>query len=180
MAKDDRPSSADAHVDSADAHVDSAHVDSALVSNAAQTRQQFTSMLRGSLVPTLVVGVLAVALAAVLADGRAVGSAALGAGVVAVFFSLSLLVMRQTAHLEPVAVMAVVLATYTAKILALGVVMIVLRDAEWVSGQALALSIIGCTVVWLAFEMRAFTRMRVLVAPNAASEPPASREEEQP
>ncbi len=135
--------------------------------NAARTREQFSAMLRGSLVPTLVVGVLAVALAAVVGDARAAWSAALGAALVVVFFSLSLLVMRQTAHLQPVAVMAVVLATYTAKILALGIAMIVLRDAAWLSGQALALSVIGCTVVWLAFEMRAFTRMRVLVAPQA-------------
>jgi ATP synthase protein I len=138
--------------------------------NAARTREQFAAMLRGSLVPTLVVGVLAVVLAAVLGGAEPATSAALGAALVVVFFSLSLLVMRQTAHLQPTAVMAVVLATYTGKILALGIVMIVLRDAAWLSGQALALSIIVCTVVWLAFEMRAFTRMRVLVAPEADGE----------
>jgi len=100
-------------------------------------------------------------------DATAAWSAALGAAVVVVFFSLSLLVMRQTAQLQPIAVMAVVLACYTGKILALGIVMIVLRDATWLSGQALALSIIACTVVWLAFEMRAFTKLRILVAPGA-------------
>lgn len=135
--------------------------------SAARTREQFTAMLRGSLVPTVVVGVIAVVVAAVLGGGKPATSAALGAALVVVFFSLSLLVMRQTAHLQPTAVMAVVLATYTGKILALGIAMIVLRDASWLSGQALALSIIACTVVWLAFEMRAFTRMRVLVAPQA-------------
>lgn len=135
--------------------------------SAARTREQFTAMLRGSLVPTLVVGVVAVVLAAVLGGSTPATSAALGAALVAVFFSLSLLVMRQTAHLQPTAVMAVVLATYTGKILALGIAMVLLRDASWLSGQALALSIIACTVVWLAFEMRAFTRMRVLVAPQA-------------
>jgi ATP synthase protein I len=114
--------------------------------------------------------VLAVVLAGVLGGAEPATSAALGAALVVVFFSLSLLVMRQTAHLQPTAVMAVVLATYTGKILALGIVMIVLRDAAWLSGQALALSIIVCTVVWLAFEMRAFTRMRVLVAPQADGE----------
>jgi FtsH-binding integral membrane protein len=135
--------------------------------NTARTRAQFAAMLRGSLLPTLVVGVIAVVVAAVLGDTRAAVSAALGAGLVVVFFSLSLLVMRQTAHLQPTAVMAVVLATYTGKILALGLAMVLLRDASWLSGQALALSIIVCTVVWLAFEMRAFTRLRILVAPEA-------------
>jgi ATP synthase protein I len=83
------------------------------------------------------------------------------------FFSLSLLVMRSTAHLAPTTTMAVVLATYTGKIVALGVAMVLLRDASWLDGRALALAVIACTVVWLAFEMRAFTRLRVLVAPGA-------------
>jgi ATP synthase protein I len=138
---------------------------------AAATRQQFSAMLRGSLIPTVAVGVVVIVLSAVLGQARDTTSAALGAGVVVLFFSLSLLVMRQTAHLQPVAVMAVVLATYTVKILALGVVMIVLRDASWLSGQVLAIAIIVCTVVWLAFEMRAFTRLRILVAPGAAAGP---------
>ncbi len=151
MAKDDRP--------------DTPSTRSAAASG--EDGAQFSAMLRGSLPPTVVAGVLAVVLAAVLGGGKDAGSAALGAGLVVVFFSLSLLVMRQTAHLQPVAVMSVVLATYTGKILALGIAMVLLRDADWVAGRALALSIIGCTVVWLAFEMRAFTRMRVLVAPQA-------------
>lgn len=154
MAKDDRPP--------AESSAAAAHA-------SAQTSAQFSAMLRGSLLPTLVVGVLAVVVAAVVGDARSAWSAALGAGLVVVFFSLSLVVMRQTAHLQPIAVMSVVLATYTAKILALGIAMILLRDAAWLSGQALALSVIVCTVVWLAFEMRAFTRMRVLVAPEAAA-----------
>jgi hypothetical protein len=139
-------------------------------------------MLRGSLIPTLAVGAVVVVLAAVLGSGRDTTSAALGAGVVVLFFSLSLLVMRQTAHLAPVAVMSVVLATYTVKILALGVVMIVLRNASWLSGQVLAVAIIVCTVVWLAFEMRAFTRLRILVAPGADTSPrrTSSGDEEDP
>ena len=134
---------------------------------AAQTRAQFSAMLRTALLPTLVTGLLAVVLGGILGGSKGAWSAALGAALVVVFFSLSLLVMRQTAHLQPIAVMSVVLATYTGKILALGVVMVVLRDASWLSGQALALSIIACTVVWIAFEMRAFTRLRILVAPGA-------------
>jgi len=151
-----------------------------VAAEAAATRQQFSAMLRGSLIPTVVVAVVVIVLAALLGSARDTVSAALGAGVVVLFFSLSLLVMRQTAHLQPVSVMAVVLATYTAKILALGVVMIVLRDASWLSGQVLAIAIIVCTVVWLAFEMRAFTRLRILVAPGAAPEPhPSSSDDEE-
>lgn len=132
-------------------------------------REQFAAMLRGSLMPTLAVGLLVIVVSAFF-GARSAGSAAIGAGLVIVFFSLSLLVMRQTAHLQPVAVMSVVLATYTGKIIALGIAMVTLRDASWVSGRALGLAVIACTLVWLAFEMRAFTRLRILVAPGAADE----------
>ena len=135
-------------------------------------REQFAAMLRGSLLPTLVVALLAVVVSAFF-GAQSAWSAAIGAGLVIVFFSLSLLVMRQTAHLQPVAVMSVVLATYTGKILALGVAMITLRNASWINGRALGLAIIACTVIWLGFEMRAFTRLRILVAPGGADEPDA-------
>lgn len=123
----------------------------------------FGAMLRGSALATLSVGALAVIVAGLLAGAKGAWSSALGAGLVIVFFSLSLVVMQRTASWQPTAVMSTVLATYTAKIIALGLAMVLLRDASWLSGRALALTVIVCTVVWLAFEMRAFTRMRVLI-----------------
>jgi hypothetical protein len=135
------------------------------------TAEQFGAMLRGSTLPTAAVAVACVAVAAVLAGSKGAWSAGLGAALVLLFFSLSLLVMKRTAGWEPTAVMAVVLGTYTAKIIALGVAMVLLRNVSWLSGQALALTVIVCTVVWLAFEMRAFTRMRVLVAPGESGGP---------
>lgn len=151
MAKDDRPRSASDDL----------------------AREQFAALLQGSVLPTIAVGVLAI-VGSGFFGARPAWSAALGAALVVVFFSLSLLVMRQTAHLTPTTVMAVVLATYTGKILALGIAMITLRDASWISGRALGLAVIACTVVWLAFEMRAFTRLRVLVAPGAEPAGPAT------
>jgi ATP synthase protein I len=126
-------------------------------------------MLRSSALPTLAFSFVAVVVAAAAGGARPAWSAGLGAAMVILFFSLSLLVMQRTATWQPTAVMSVVLATYTAKIVALGVAMILLNDASWLSGQALALTVIACTIVWLAFEMRAFTRLRVLVS----SSPPA-------
>jgi len=167
MAKDERPLATSLVSEDARAVDEGAPTPAVSDAEADLTRAQFSAMLRTALVPTLVTGVLAVVLGGILAGAEGAWSAGLGAALVVVFFSLSLLVMKRTAHLEPVAVMAVVLATYTAKILALGLAMILLYDAEWLDGQALALSIIACTVVWIAFEMRAFTRLRILVAPGA-------------
>lgn len=132
-------------------------------SSSSQAGDQFARMLRGSALPTLAAGIGCVVVAAATGGAKPAWSAGLGAALVVVFFALSLLVMQRTAHLEPTAVMATVLATYTGKLVALGAAMILLRDAPWLSGRALAFTIIVCTVVWLAFEVRAFTRMRVPV-----------------
>lgn len=144
---------------------------------ALQSRAQYAAMLRGSALPTLAVGALCV-IGAAFVGARAAWSAGLGAALVLVFFSLSLLVMRNTAHWSPTAVMGAVLASYTAKIIVLAVVLIGLGDVSWLSGQALALTIIGCTIVWLACEMRAFTRIRILVAPGADVDVDADRDAE--
>jgi hypothetical protein len=145
--------------------------------HGADPATHFATMLRASAVPTVAVALVAVATAALVGGAMQAWSAGLGAALVILFFSLSLLVMQRTAGWQPTAVMSVVLATYTLKIVALGLAMVLLRDATWLSGQALALTVIVCTLVWLAFEMRAFTRLRVFVS---SSPVPPSRGREGP
>lgn len=128
-------------------------------------REQFAALLSGSVWPTVAMAVVATVVG-VFFSLEAAWSAALGGLLVLVFFSLSLVVMRQTAHLEPTVVMAIVLATYTGKILALGLALLLLHDAGWVDARSLGLAVIACTVVWIGFEMRAFSRLRTLVAPG--------------
>jgi ATP synthase protein I len=130
---------------------------------------QYAALLRGSLLPTLVAALLCVAVA-VPAGSRAVAGAAFGAALVVAFFSVGLLVMRRTARLDPDAVMAVVMLTYVLKVAALAVVLLLFRDASWLAPGYFALGALGCTFVWLGFEMRAFTRLRVLV-----TDPPTDR-----
>jgi ATP synthase protein I len=140
---------------------------STLVPPVGGTSGQFAALLRGSFGPTLAVGAVA-SMACLLIGPRTAWSVAVGCLLVLTFFSISLLVMRQTAHLQPIVVMSVVLATYTGKLIALTVALFALQGVQWLSGRALGLSTIACTVVWLACEMRAFTRLRVLVAGSPA------------
>jgi len=130
---------------------------------------QYAALLRGSLLPTLVAALACVAVA-VPSGARAVAGASFGAVLVVAFFSLGLLVMRRTARLNPDAVMGVVMLTYVLKVAALAVVLVAFRDATWLASGYFALGALGCTFVWLGFEMRAFTRLRVLV-----TDPPADR-----
>lgn len=127
--------------------------------NASQS-DAFAQLLRGSLLPTAVAGLVCVVVG-LFSSPKAAWSAALGAALVIFFFSLTLLVMKRTADLPPTTTMMVVMATYTFKVLVLGVVMFALRDVTWASGYAIGLSVTVCAVVWLFFEMRAYKRLRI-------------------
>jgi hypothetical protein len=96
-----------------------------------------------------------------ISSPKAAWSAAFGAALVIFFFSLTLLVMKRTADLPPTTTMMIVMATYTFKVLVLGIVMFSLRDVTWASGYAIGLSVTVCAVVWLFFEMRAYKRLRI-------------------
>jgi len=151
---------------------------SATPARDASQSDAFAQLLRGSLLPTAVAGLVCVVVG-LFSSPKAGWSAALGAAVVIFFFSLTLLVMKRTADLQPTTTMIIVMATYTFKVLVLGVVMFALRDVTWASGYAIGLSITVCAIVWLFFEMRAYKRLRIFVYdPDGAAslETPAARE----
>jgi ATP synthase protein I len=136
----------------------------------------FAELLRGSLWPTLVAAVVCIAVGLV-SSPTAAWSAALGAGLVVGFFSLTLLVMRRTADLPPTTVMLVVMVTYTVKVLVLGLVMFAVRDVSWLSGYAVGVTITVCALVWLFFELRAYQRLRIFTYdPRGAAALPSSED----
>lgn len=120
-------------------------------------------MLRGSLWPTVVVGVVAVVASTVLEGVPGLVGSTLALVVVCASFGATLLVMRWAAKNGPANVMAAALATYMGKVLVLGVFLVLFGRASWLSGPAFGLTAIGCALVWLVFEARAYVRMRVLV-----------------
>lgn len=127
----------------------------------------YAAMLRGAAVPTAVVAVVAVVVAALVAGAQGAVGALLAVVVVGLFFSASLLVMRAVARSNPHSVLAAALLTYVTKVGLLGLLLVLLADAQWLSGEAFALTALACAVVWLAFEVRSFQRLRILVAPEA-------------
>jgi ATP synthase protein I len=129
----------------------------------AQADDPYAAMLRGSLVPTLVVGAVCLVVAGVLAAGPGLVGAGLALAIVCLSFSATLLVMRWAARNGPANVMAAALATYMGKVLVLGVFLVLFGRASWLDGPSFGLTAIVCAVVWLVFEARAYYRMRVLV-----------------
>lgn len=137
---------------------------------AARPDDPYASLLRGALVPTSIVAVVCLVVAANM-SAEAFWGAALAVAVVVAFFSASLLAMRWTARSAPQNVMAVALVTYVTKIGLLGLMLVLLADATWLSGDAFAVTALVCAAVWLGFEIRAYTKLRTLVFgdPGASS-----------
>lgn len=132
------------------------------MSTAAHADDPYAAMLRGALVPTLVVAVLCVGLSLRAGTQGLIGSL-LAVLVVVASFSSSLLVMRWAARSNPANVMAAALATYVGKVGVLGVFLILFAKATWMSGTAFGLTAIVCAAAWLLFEARAYYRMRTLI-----------------
>jgi ATP synthase protein I len=119
-------------------------------------------ILRGAAVPTAVVAVPLVAVAAILAGGKGALGAALGVVLVAVFFTVGVLVLGWAAKINPVALMNVALATYLVKVAALLGVLLALGDTTLFDRRAFGLAILVAALVWIAGEVRAFSRLKIL------------------
>ena len=123
-----------------------------------------------SLPPALVGGALLVSLGCVLVAAATSGSTGVwgslvGAALVFAFFGASLVVLGATRTAEPAVALLVALALYTAKVVALALVFVLLQGAgllgEPLHRGALALTIIVCTLAWTALQVAVAVRARV-------------------
>lgn len=133
------------------------------MSSAATADDPYVAMLRGPLVPTAAVAVAAAVVATLVSGASGLAGSVLASVVTVAFFATSLLVMSRTARAAPHNVMAVALLTYVTKVGLLGLLLVLLIDATWLSGTAFALTALACVAVWLPFEIRAYSRARLFV-----------------
>lgn len=131
---------------------------------AVMTTDTATAMLRGALVPTLVVGTAAVVASALMAGAAGAWGALAGAVLVIGVFWVGLVVLRAASALDPVVTLLVALALYVGKVVVLGVTFFavdvtgVLDDV--VNRTTLALTVIVCTLAWTVGEIIGTTRAR--------------------
>lgn len=120
--------------------------------------------VRTAVAAALLVGLVAVLTGALVAGSPAALGAAIGAGMVVVFFGFGALTVNAVASVSPNASLLVALLTYTLEVVAVGVVFVALRssgvlgstvDARWVAG-----TLIVTTLVWLVAQIIAATRSR--------------------
>ena len=126
-------------------------------------RDPFAVMLRGAFLPTLVVGPVAVVVAAAVGGAKAALGAGLGFAIAMTFFALGLLVMRKLGGAsDPFRFLASALAVFMGQMIFLLVVIIALQSATWLDGTAFGITVLAVAVVWQVFQVVAFVRSRRL------------------
>ncbi len=128
------------------------------------TTDRVTPLLRGALLPTLVVAVLVVAVSTVVAGSRGLVGASVGAAVVLVFSGVGLLAMRAVRTMYPEVVLLVAVGSYFVRVMIFGGLLAILGTVDGIDDvlnrTATALAVLVCVATWLAGELRAFVRMR--------------------
>ena len=133
------------------------------------------AMLRGGLVPALVVGAASVTLSA-LQGARPALSAALGSVLAIAALTLGPLLLRRASTLSPPATTALALGGYTLAVTALGLAFLLLAPASWLAGTHLAGALVAVTLAWLAGLVRAVAQLRTPAFDVALPPPVAERE----
>ncbi len=127
------------------------------------TRDPFAAMLRGAFLPTLGVGPIAVVVAAVVGGGKAALGAFLGFAIAITFFALGLLVMRKLdSAADPMRFLASAMAVFLGQMIFLLLVIVALKDADWLDGTAFGLTALAVALVWQVFQVIAYVRTRRL------------------
>ena len=112
---------------------------------------------------SIAVAVLSIALSSWLYGVEGFWGSLIGSGVVVIFFGIHLAVSFLARDLDPNMTMALVMLSYFAKVVGLAIFLIVFRRAGFVNQDAFAISAICVTAAWLAAEVRAFVKLRLLL-----------------
>ncbi|MFY0406303.1 hypothetical protein ACI6PP_04775 [Solicola sp. PLA-1-18] len=120
--------------------------------------------LVASLVPTLVVSAVCVVVATLSAGASGLWGSLLGAGLVVVFFTVSLVVLGAARGVAPSLVLVLALSLYVGKVAALLLAFVALTQAGVLGDQldrtSLGVTVIVATLAWTVGEIVASVKQR--------------------
>ena len=123
-----------------------------------------TTLWKGAILPSSVVAIFLI-ITMSLVNGRSGFLGALLASItVIIFFSIHLLVARVSRDLDPMATMALAMFSYFAKVIFMGVFLLLVTkftDRSTVDRASFAICAILITMAWLFGEIRSFLKLRV-------------------
>ena len=122
-----------------------------------------TQLWKGAIIPASIVAVISLALGGLLKGRSGFFGGLLASITVIIFFSIHLLVARISRDLDPMVTMMLAMFSYFAKVIFMGVFLILITkftDRSTVDRSSFAISSILITMAWLAGEIRSFMKLR--------------------
>ncbi|MCA0146400.1 hypothetical protein [Blastococcus sp. LR1] len=131
--------------------------------SAAHRPDPYGAMLRGGAVPSIVVGVVAIAVFTLVDGSLGFAGSALAAALVVLSTASTMLILRKMAGLDPRVVFMGAMVSYFFKVMLLGVFLVLFRNAEWLSPIAFAITAVVVSLAGTIGEIVAFTRVKTYI-----------------
>ena len=133
-----------------------------------------TQLWRGAIVPAGVVAAVALIVDTIIKGKSGFLGGLLASITVIIFFSVHLLVARISRNLDPMATMMLAMFSYFAKVIFMGVFLVLITkftDSSTVDRTSFAISALLITMAWLVGEIRSFLKLRFqMPLPNGNSQ----------
>ena len=133
-----------------------------------------TQLWKGAIVPASIVAAMALIADTVLKGKSGFLGGLLASITVIIFFSVHLLVARISRDLDPMATMMLAMFSYFAKVIFMGVFLVLITkftDRSTVDRTSFAISALLITMAWLVGEIRSFMKLRFqMPLPNGNSQ----------
>ncbi len=123
-----------------------------------------TTLWKGAILPASIVAVFLVIVMSIVNGRSGLLGALLASITVIIFFSIHLLVARVSRDLDPMATMALAMFSYFAKVIFMGVFLLLVTkftDRSTVDRPSFAICAILITMAWLFGEIRSFLKLQV-------------------
>ena len=122
------------------------------------------TLWKGAILPSSVVALFLIITMSVVNGRSGLLGALLASVTVIIFFSIHLLVARVSRDLDPMATMALAMFSYFAKVIFMGVFLLLVTkftERSTVDRPSFAICAILITMAWLFGEIRSFLKLRV-------------------
>ena len=123
-----------------------------------------STMLKGALVPTIIVGIICIALFSVLEGIHGFYGALVAQVVVVIFFLVHLLISKLSRNLDPIATMAFAMFSYFAKVMLVGAFLLILTkftSREVIDRTSFGITAIVLTAAWLGGEIKSYLSLKI-------------------
>ena len=123
-----------------------------------------SSMLKGALLPTIIVGAACIALFSILKGLHGFYGAMVAQVVVVIFFLVHLLISKLSRNLDPMATMALAMFSYFAKVMVMGAFLLVLTkftSRDVIDRTSFGITAIVLTAAWLGGEIKSYLSLKI-------------------